>query len=108
MVKMGEIEKLIKNTVFRIHDNITELLPSTNGVVNENMMKNGLLSSLYRAARSLEPFVKVNMNYPQQEHTEVQFETDLIVMRTKDYEDILNHIKKLENNIIPKEAYKNG
>ena len=93
---MGEVEKLLKNKVFRVHDSITELLPSVNGVINEKLMTNAVLSSLYRAVRSLESFVKIKHNYPEKEYSKVEIETDLIVMHTKDYEILLNHVKNLE------------
>lgn len=96
---MGVVEKSIKNKVFRIHDSITELLPNVDGMLSEKMLNQGLLGSLYRAVRSLEPFVNINIKPSEKEYTEVDFNTDLIVMRTKDYEDMIQQIKVLEQEI---------
>lgn len=95
---MGTVEKVLKNKVFRIHDKITELIPSVNGIIsNDSMVSIAALGSIQRATRSLEPFVKITEEYPEQDHTEVTFETDLIVMNTNDYKILLEYIKQLEN-----------
>tara|TARA_R110002049_G_scaffold21845_1_gene79315 strand:- start:478 stop:789 length:312 start_codon:yes stop_codon:yes gene_type:complete len=95
---MGEIEKLIKNKVFRIHDEITELIPSVNGRIgNDDMIDVAALGSIQRATRSLTAFVEITEDIPEENHTPVQLKTDLIVMRTSTYQRILKQIQQLED-----------
>lgn len=95
---MGKIEKLIKNKVFRIYDEITELIPSVNGRLgNEDMIDVAALGSIQRATRSLTAFVDIDEGLPEDNHTPVKLKTDLIVMRTSAYEQLLKQIQILEN-----------
>lgn len=95
---MGEVENKLKNSVFRIHDEITELIPSVNGIIsNDSMVTMSALGSIQRATRSLEGFVEITEGYPKQDYTEVTFKTDLIVLKTAEYERILTYIKELED-----------
>lgn len=95
---MGEIEKFIKNKAFRVHDKVTEIVPSVNGITNENMMDIYALGSIQRATMSLESFVDISSEYPEQDSTEVIFETDLMVIKTSAYKKLLDMISKLEDN----------
>ena len=95
---MGKIEKLIKNKVFRIYDEITELIPSVNGRIgNDDMIDVAALGSIQRATRSLTAFVEIEEGVPEDNHTPVEFKTDLIVMRTSAYEQLLKQIQILED-----------
>lgn len=95
---MGKVEIDLKNSVFRIHDEITELIPSSNGIIsNDDMVTVAALGSIQRATRSLEGFVEITEEYPKEEYTEVTFKTDLIVLKTSEYQRILSKIKALED-----------
>ena len=95
---MGEIEKFVKNKAFRVHDKITEIIPSVNGMVNEDLLDIHALGSIQRATMSLESFVDISRAYPEEDHTEVTIETDLMVIKAHHYKELIKMIHNLEHS----------
>lgn len=92
-----EILELLEEDVFTVHDIKTEYIDTNNGILNEGFLKRRKKILLENAISYLaDELVQAKQEYPINDVSEVHLETDVVVMKRRDLDAILNYIKDHE------------
>ena len=86
---MSGIKEILENRVHKLHDKSHRRMMTKNGVLDKVDLQINKSFSIIDALDDLNHLVKYNQDYPVEDSSIVHFETDIVVMKREDYDELL-------------------
>ena len=86
---MSGIKEILENRVHKIQDKSHKRMMTKNGVLDKVDLQISKSFSIINALDDLNHLVKYTQDYPVEDSSIVHFETDIVVMKREDYDELL-------------------
>ena len=86
---MNGIKEILENRVHKLHNKSHKRMMTKNGVLDKVDLQINKSFSIIDALDDLNHLVKYNQDYPVEDSSIVHFETDIVVMKREDYDELL-------------------
>ena len=86
---MSGIKEILENRVHKLHKKSHRRMSTKNGVLDKADLQINKSFSIIDALDDLNHLVKYTQDYPVDNGSIVHFETDIVVMKREDYDELL-------------------
>ena len=86
---MSGIKDILENRVHKLHNKSHKRMMTKNGVLDKTDLQINKSFSIIDALDDLNHLVKYTQDYPVENSSIVHFETDIVVMKREDYDELL-------------------
>ena len=86
---MNGIKEILENRVHKLHNKSHKRMMTKNGVLDKVDLQINKSFSIIDALDDLNHLVTYTQDYPVEDSSIVHFETDIVVMKREDYDELL-------------------
>lgn len=93
MMKKDKMISLLKDKIYQVHGVHNTAINVNNGILNERLLRRERKLFLQSTMSDLaDNLVTKRQGYPQNDLSDVEFETDFVIMKRDDFNEVLKYI----------------